>query len=507
MSHFSLPQRLVGGDLMSLVVDGTHTAPLVTYREYVQNAIDSIASSGTTKDGKVEISIEPGSRRVTIRDNGPGLTHAQSIRKLVPVANSSKNRGVDRGFRGIGRLSGLAFGDTVSFRTRQEAREPVSCISWDSIRLRKGITGGLSIEKTISDCISIETVSGDNYPAQFFQVEIEGIARFAAGSMLNREVVRAYIADVCPVPFAPAFQYAERIANLFQKGQAPLTLNIFLNGEETPITRKHGSNIFFSKDSQDSFMEFEEVAIPMLEREGNAAIGWFAHSSYLGALPGKLGIRGIRARIGNVQIGGETLFDHLFKEERFNRWCVGEIHILDPRIVPNGRRDYFEPTPHTRNLENHLGTLFRNIEKRCRVASGKRNKVRRFQSFIDDVEKTYKLAASGYLAANSATMLIEKKLSDIAKLKKNLENVEGEIDSVEILKEWEEKLAGFQACRDESSFSGIVPSELPVYQKIFHILADHSTSPDTAIEMIETILKQVQHTGRSISENREADKR
>ena len=33
---------------------------------------------------------------------------------------------------------------------------------------------------------------------------------------------------------------------------------------------------------------------------------------------------------------------------------VGEVHVIDPRILPNGRRDYFEPGPHTRNLENQL---------------------------------------------------------------------------------------------------------------------------------------------------------
>ena len=34
-----------------------------------------------------------------------------------------------------------------------------------------------------------------------------------------------------------------------------------------------------------------------------------------------------------------------FTEERFNRWCVGELHILDSRIVPNARLDYFSQDP------------------------------------------------------------------------------------------------------------------------------------------------------------------
>ena len=38
--------------------------------------------------------------------------------------------------------------------------------------------------------------------------------------------------------------------------------------------------------------------------------------------------------MGNIRVGDERVFDHLFEEERFNRWCVGEVHILDSRIIP-----------------------------------------------------------------------------------------------------------------------------------------------------------------------------
>ena len=97
----------------------------------------------------------------------------------------------------------------------------------------------------------------------------------------------------------------------------------------------------------------------------------------------RLGIRGIRARAGNIQIGDENVFEHLFPEERFNRWCVGEIHIMDSRIVPNGRRDYFEPGPHTRNLENQMAAVARRISARCRTASTARNKEYKFQAALD----------------------------------------------------------------------------------------------------------------------------
>ena len=45
-------------------------------------------------------------------------------------------------------------------------------------------------------------------PDHFFEVELHGVARHAAGSMLNRDAVRSYVSEVCPVPMAAAFPYA-----------------------------------------------------------------------------------------------------------------------------------------------------------------------------------------------------------------------------------------------------------------------------------------------------------
>ena len=46
----------------------------------------------------------------------------------------------------------------------------------------------------------------------------------------------------------------------------------------------------------DDFQEFEEVRIPDIDGNRDAAVGWIAHSSYTGAIPRIAGIRGVRAR-------------------------------------------------------------------------------------------------------------------------------------------------------------------------------------------------------------------
>ena len=158
---------------------------------------------------------------------------------------------------------------------------------------------------------------------------------------------------------------------------------------------------------EDYFSEFEEIRIPNLEGSSEAAVGWLAHTTYQGAIPKGQGVRGIRARAGNIQIGDEKVFDHLFVEARFNRWCVGELHIVDSRVVVNTRRDYFEANPHLRNLENHLGPVFQRLSAKCRASSGVRNKTRNFLSDLGRLEATFDLLQFGYFTFEDGTSLVE----------------------------------------------------------------------------------------------------
>ena len=359
-----LPRKLVGPDLLGLLTLGMYTDPMVVYREYIQNAADSISESGV-QTGRVDIQIDPVAMRVTIRDNGPGLSQKQALEQLISVADSRKHRGVDRGFRGVGRLCGLAFAESVSFLTRRCSEEPVFKVRWDGSKLREMLSKQTTIEDAIRDSVSVDAITGGSYPEHFLEVEIDHIARFAAGTLLNTQNVRRYVGEVCPVPFAPDFVFSNQIVDFLGENK-PLVLEVFLDDENIPVTRPHTSDLILSETSGDCLREIEQINVPSLEGAEYAAIGWILHSSYLGTLPKSLGVRGLRARDGNIQVGDESLFEHLFTESRLNRWCVGEIHILDPRIVPTGHRNYFEPGPHTRNLENYLKAIIRTLERRCR---------------------------------------------------------------------------------------------------------------------------------------------
>ena len=193
--------------------------------------------------------------------------------------------------------------------------------------------------------------------------------------------------------------------------------------------------------------------------------------------------------MGNIQVGDERVLDHLFEEDRFNRWCVGEVHVLDSRIIPNGRRDYFERDPHLRNLENHLAPVFRNITARCREASSNRNQEKRLMSVIADLEDLYELAASGCLAPDDAQAIIERGLQRAEKVHHNIGPTEIGNESTVGLGTVEEKLLNFRPNVMPFPFADITPADVRWYRKVFGAVAATAPSAHSAREIIDAILK------------------
>ena len=105
----------IGKDVIELLTSGMYVFPVTIYREYVQNAVDAIDVArahgliGSTERGGVAIDIDHTHRTVSIRDNGFGLPSSEAVDILLAIGGSPKRGTGARGFRGVGRLSGLAY--------------------------------------------------------------------------------------------------------------------------------------------------------------------------------------------------------------------------------------------------------------------------------------------------------------------------------------------------------------------------------------------------------------
>ena len=164
---------LVGGDLLGLITSGMYNNPLAMYREYIQNAADAMAGIERSSNNIVEVSIDPTQMRVKIRDYGPGLSREDSV-KALPACWAQWERTWERQrFSRIGRLSALAFAESVVFLTRSSESQPVTRIVWHSKGLNEGIYQDTDLAHCISECVEIETISGSKHPPHFLKWKSE----------------------------------------------------------------------------------------------------------------------------------------------------------------------------------------------------------------------------------------------------------------------------------------------------------------------------------------------
>jgi molecular chaperone HtpG len=157
----------------------------------------------------------------------------------------------------------------------------------------------------------------------------------------------------------------------------------------------------------DRFTEVELLNIEGIDGE-TACLGWVLHHGYTGALPAACNVRGLRVRCGNVQVGDDRMFEELFPEARFNAWSVGELHVIDPRIIPNGRRDHFEQSVHFHNLLTHLTPVAREITRQCRTSSVQRKWARDFDLRETAIREKAAIIKQGALGRNDRYRVTEE---------------------------------------------------------------------------------------------------
>nr|NHJ86816.1 hypothetical protein [Asgard group archaeon] len=113
----------IGAFVLETLTTGMYTNPLDCLREYVQNSFDSIREAERGKyfkcgAGRITINIDEKNNKLSIHDNGVGVNNSNVLDNLINIGMSKKNFLSDAGFRGIGRLAGVAYCSKLIFRTQ-----------------------------------------------------------------------------------------------------------------------------------------------------------------------------------------------------------------------------------------------------------------------------------------------------------------------------------------------------------------------------------------------------
>lgn len=376
---------IVGKDILELLSSAMYVEPLTIYREFVQNAADAIDEAekqglytGITQP-RIDITLDLQNRTVKVRDNGAGIPR-NSVSRILTSLGASKKRGKGaRGFRGVGRLSGLAYCQELVFRTKAADDEQVFEMVWDCRRLKEFLRDherDADLSSVLQEIVLVDSVSTEDYPHHFFEVELRQVVRHKSDLLLNEDAISRFLAQVGPVPFSPQFGFGREIQQLLEQRNSGKSYAIYVNGCNTPVVRPFQNDFEAKKGVKNSGANLETFQIPGIS-DGVDAVGWILHHDYVGALPDHLGIKGLRIRVGNIQIGDANTLQTIFPEPRFNSWAIGEVHILTPRLVPNGRRDDFEQNNHYANLLNHITPKAKSIAKACRKSSAERARLQK----------------------------------------------------------------------------------------------------------------------------------
>ncbi len=404
---FEEPEVFVGKDVLELLSSSMYVNPLSIFREYIQNATDAVDDAvadgllTSIDDGLIEINLDHIDRRVVIRDNGTGLSNKDFVKRMLSFGASEK-RGTDaRGFRGVGRLSALGYVQQLVFRSRAKGDAQVLEATWDGRVVKRLLASNDSdsdLRSIVREAVTLKWLEPENYPVHFFEVELVKPRRIANDRLLNEIEIESFVSQVCPCPFSPEFSFGDEIAALLAPhGRAGKAYRIHINGSEKPVYRPYRDHVEYSDTKRASLRSLKTFEIESINGEP-AAVGWLIHHDYQGAIPAAQGVRGLRARVGNIQVGHDRLFLEVFPEDRFCSWTIGEVHVLDARVVPNGRRDEFESNAHLDNIVAHLRPVGAEVARECRVSSQKRNRLKAFEIAADKIYERLDVLKQGAIS-------------------------------------------------------------------------------------------------------------
>jgi len=495
---------VIGKDVLELLSSSMYVNPLAIYREYIQNSVDAIEEAtglgllSGPNESRIEIQLDSDSRVVRIRDNGTGVPKEIFTRTLIALGASRKRGLKARGFRGVGRLAGLGYCRELIFRSRAEGEVQINEMRWDCQRLKKILRDAQftsEISDLIKNVVRTRRFVDSNYPVRFFEVELIGIVRHGSDALLSNSVIADYLAQVAPVPFSPAFKFGKHIESSITAKVRCGNVRIYIDGSPEPIYRPHRNSFDVRKGLTDRFEDPEFFDI-MADDGRLAATGWVLHHSYRGAIDRAASIKGLRLRSGNMQVGEANLLDAQFAEPRFNSWVVGEIHVLDERILPNGRRDDFEQSVHLNDLLGQLEIRTQELSRRCRSSSVKRNLVRQFDFSCDRISSALAIMRQGAIDRDQHSRNFDGAVEQLDKLEwiaghPAFDEAEQQLMNIKINRLRRRITQMEHATATHRRLSNLTRKERELCQHLFTLIYQCSANSASAKSLVDKLLRRL----------------
>lgn len=522
-----MKEFVFGANILENITTGMYQDSKVIYREYIQNACDQIDKAVREgligkNEGKIEIWLDQEKRTISIEDNATGIPSADFERTLGNVATSDKKVGEDKGFRGIGRLCGLAFCREIIFTTTAAGEDVISIMRCDAVKMREMISRNEQGEKftaveVLQNIFSFDIRPATGVDSHWFKVELCEINPENT-DLLDFTKIKDYLSFVAPVSYQNTFIFRGEVYKFAESiGQSIDQYSIKLDGED--IYKKYSTN-FKTRNGDD---EIFDVHFEKFYDENNNLLAWmwFGVSRFKAVISKDCKMRGLRLRKENIQIGGDDALQKLFKEDRGHHYFVGEVFAVSKDLIPNSQRDYFNENPTRLLFERKLRVFFNEELRRTYYEGSAINndfkKINKYEKKKIDVED--KKNSGGYvdeahlqsaldeletsrIAADKAQQDIEKKKNKASSnsnkvVSKVIERLEKDRKEQQSCTEQKENVKtkvpskGSTLTRRTDKLSAYSRKEQKLISKIYAVIlsATDEKTAETIIDKIEDMLK------------------
>lgn len=496
----------VGKYTLESLTTGMYSDPKIVYREYIQNSVDSLehaVSLGMLEQQgmRIDIIVNADESCISIKDNGTGISAAEAAQTLMNVGSSKKRNANNRGFRGIGRLGGMSYCNTLVFTTSAENEKVKTVISFDCKKLRHLLVPGeyedMSLSAVLEEITTIETFP-EKEEKHYLCVEMVDVNGFS--DLLDIDAARSYISQVAPLPYQSRhFIYTSQLKSyLSDNGYIVEEFPIFVGENESDLepVYKPNKSRFRSDRGKRTVDEISSMKYFDVTVEGELyALGWYGNCGWYGFLSEKE-ISGFRVRKGNILIGDSHTMNAIFKEARFNGWTQGEIFIVTDKLIPNARRDDFEQNDayykFMEALSNSVGT---EIARTIREASLTRNNPN--AKALREIERKIGEASTAVAEGFNSTVDKEKMVTALTESAASLAGLRVGEDLTPKKKELQEKIeAAIEEVSESKNFkinqinSGIDKKSKQVLKVVSDILS-RKLAKVLVDEIIEDIVKEL----------------
>ncbi len=406
MAEDLVGKDLVGKDLLEQLMFSLYPDAETIYREYLQNACDSINEAAdlgilpNKESGHVTIKIDEFHHVITIEDNGTGIKADEAESTLKNIARSKKKKESSAGFFGIGRLVGGGYCKELIFETSAEGECVASKMVFDVDRIREILedeNDDSSASEVIHQVTSFQNIIPADVNVHYFKVTLKDILPDYHDVLLNENKIYEYLQQVAPIPYEASFKNNLITPNLtideskyleYYNGlnAVKVSINNIVGIEKPYETKFKGTeHEYIDEDGQSKkdnapidSIRFFSISDPQL---GDLAWGWYAYTPAGTQIKEKdpytdqaVLTRGIRLRCHNIQIGDENVLNKYFKQARSHVYFNGEVFIINQDIKPTADRSDIAPTSAAIKFQNKLEEFFKNDLEKLYQAANTANK-------------------------------------------------------------------------------------------------------------------------------------